>query len=525
MASKIELADLERLNDENSNSIVFAALAAKYIEMGLVDKALSIASRGVDKYPDYAYGQYVLALCHYNLNDYAKAKSRLEVSLALDDKNPRGWKLASDVNEQMNLPLLADECRMHYFLHDSFNTDAVELFQKHDAISFTDFEADPSISVTNETGPYMNAEPEPEMVEVEEITDSTIDLGFTEDTEPEADLDQFFDDVPAEEEINISQKVEEVFKETLGDMSIETTLDDFREPQDVEDVSIIDASIIDEDDDSTREADSGEVEQDLLDMEDQSRAIDVNKLFSEFEVGETPDEALSMSETTDLEDVSAPAVSTEDETYDQVDDDFLDFSSVVEEIISERDDETRGGIANASDLEAFESDDDSITFEALEVGDDSITFEALEIAEEASEINAIPAPQEEEEDVSFESLDLTDDSIAFDLQDVTDENITLEDFNIEEEDSVTLDEDDVQDDNTYEALSPDGATSEPQDNTTRFGRPPILSPTLGEIYIAQGRFEEAIEVFQQLLEKDPGNQRFQKKINDIQAMLDKQRSN
>lgn len=521
MASKIELADLERLSEENSNSIVFAALAARYVEMGLVDKALSIASRGVDKYPDYAYGHYVLALCHYNLNDYSRAKSQLDVSLSLDDKNPRGWKLASDVNEQLNQPLVADECRMNYFLHDSFNDDAVQLLQTQDNISFTDFEADPSISIAPdpEPEPYMNAEPEPEMVEVEEITDSTIDLGFDEDTKTQADLDQFFDDAPAEEEINISQKVEEVFKETLGDMSFETNIDDFRE-EDVEDVSIIDASITDELDldDSTREADSGEVEQDIPQIQDPSRAIDVNQLFSEFEVGD----AAGIGETEEisgsLDEPSAASIPADDETYDQVDDDFLDFSSVVEEIISERDDETRGGIANASDLDAFDTeDDDSITFEALEVGDDSITFEAIEIAEE-SDLNAIPAPQED--DGTFENLDISDDSIAFDLQDVTDENITLDDFNIEDDEAVTI-EDIAQDDNTFEALDPEAATP---DNTTRFGRPPILSPTLGEIYIAQGRFEEAIEVFQQLLEKDPGNQRFQKKIADIQAMLDKQRS-
>ncbi|MEL6824133.1 MAG: tetratricopeptide repeat protein, partial [Calditrichota bacterium] len=317
-----------------------------------------------------------------------------------------------------------------------------------------------------------------------------------------------------------SQKVEEVFKETLGDMSFETNLDEFRE-EDVEDVSIIDASITDEldIDDSTREADSAEVEQDIPQIQDPSRVIDVNQLFSEFEVGDTTGMGETEEISGSLDEPSAASIPADDETYDQVDDDFLDFSSVVEEIISERDDETRGGIANAADLDAFENeDDDSITFEALEVGDDSITFEAIEIADDAADLNAIPAPQED--DGTFDSLDISDDSIAFDLQDVTDENITLDDFNIEDDDAVTI-EDIAQDDNTFESLDPEGANP---DNTTRFGRPPILSPTLGEIYIAQGRFEEAIEVFQQLLEKDPGNQRFQKKIADIQAMLDKQRS-
>ncbi|HQU74345.1 MAG TPA: tetratricopeptide repeat protein, partial [Calditrichia bacterium] len=71
--------------------------------------------------------------------------------------------------------------------------------------------------------------------------------------------------------------------------------------------------------------------------------------------------------------------------------------------------------------------------------------------------------------------------------------------------------------------APEPEQPDKDDQTANFGRPPILSPTLGEIYIAQGRFEEAIEVFKQLLEKDPGNQRFQKKISDIQGMLARQK--
>lgn len=57
---------------------------------------------------------------------------------------------------------------------------------------------------------------------------------------------------------------------------------------------------------------------------------------------------------------------------------------------------------------------------------------------------------------------------------------------------------------------------------SKLGRPPILTPTIGEIYIAQGRFKEALDVFEQLLEKEPDNQRFQKKIKDIRAIMEKQ---
>jgi len=74
---------------------------------------------------------------------------------------------------------------------------------------------------------------------------------------------------------------------------------------------------------------------------------------------------------------------------------------------------------------------------------------------------------------------------------------------------------------THPSPSP---AEEATEKTAQFGKPPILSPTLGEIYIAQGRFQEALEVFKQLLEKDPDNQRFQRKIKDIELLIQKKES-
>jgi tetratricopeptide (TPR) repeat protein len=47
----------------------------------------------------------------------------------------------------------------------------------------------------------------------------------------------------------------------------------------------------------------------------------------------------------------------------------------------------------------------------------------------------------------------------------------------------------------------------------------IVSPTLGEIYLAQGQFAEAKEIFVQLLANDPENPKLQRKLSDIEALL------
>lgn len=47
----------------------------------------------------------------------------------------------------------------------------------------------------------------------------------------------------------------------------------------------------------------------------------------------------------------------------------------------------------------------------------------------------------------------------------------------------------------------------------------FVTPTLGEIYIAQGQYEKAIQIYQALLEKNPNEKRYKEKIEEIQRKL------
>jgi tetratricopeptide (TPR) repeat protein len=49
--------------------------------------------------------------------------------------------------------------------------------------------------------------------------------------------------------------------------------------------------------------------------------------------------------------------------------------------------------------------------------------------------------------------------------------------------------------------------------------PKIVTPTLGEIYAAQGQFEKAIKVYETLLEKNPGDKKYLDKIEDMKKKL------
>ncbi|HDQ44316.1 MAG TPA: tetratricopeptide repeat protein [bacterium] len=48
----------------------------------------------------------------------------------------------------------------------------------------------------------------------------------------------------------------------------------------------------------------------------------------------------------------------------------------------------------------------------------------------------------------------------------------------------------------------------------------ILTPTLGDIYAAQGKYDKAIEVYQELLGQNPGVTRYQEKIEELRQKMD-----
>ena len=47
----------------------------------------------------------------------------------------------------------------------------------------------------------------------------------------------------------------------------------------------------------------------------------------------------------------------------------------------------------------------------------------------------------------------------------------------------------------------------------------IVTPTLGEIYAAQGQFAKAIEIYEELLSQNPGEIKYRNKIDELKQKL------
>lgn len=136
MSQFFEIPNLEKFNSQNPRSVIFSFLASRHLEQGNLDRAIAVCEKGVAQHPGYPFGHFVLGLCYYQNKDYARAKKHLEISTALDDKNPKAWKLLGEVNEELDLAIQAEECYQQYYLLDSFNPDALEKYQKEEMIDF-----------------------------------------------------------------------------------------------------------------------------------------------------------------------------------------------------------------------------------------------------------------------------------------------------------------------------------------------------------------------------------------------------
>jgi len=64
------------------------------------------------------------------------------------------------------------------------------------------------------------------------------------------------------------------------------------------------------------------------------------------------------------------------------------------------------------------------------------------------------------------------------------------------------------------------ANSEEKEKTAKKSAAKIVTPTLGEIYTAQGQYDKALSVFEELLQKDPDNERYKEKIADLKNKIE-----
>jgi len=82
-----EIRRCEEQYERNPESLVFARLADAYRKAGEFDLALKVIADGISRHPDYASGHIVLGRCHRDLDSSAEAVAAFEKVAQLDPAN------------------------------------------------------------------------------------------------------------------------------------------------------------------------------------------------------------------------------------------------------------------------------------------------------------------------------------------------------------------------------------------------------------------------------------------------------
>jgi len=198
------IESLEKVMAKQSDTVRFARLADAYVNIGRIDDAIDLCLKGLQKYPRYVTGRFVLAKGYMAQGNNDDAKRELETVLAINNRYALAWKYYGDLlrnmgqNDESDLsyselaeidPLDEDTRAMIEALKQKreFENDSPTISKNHD--SFELEEANESDQLTEET----NAE------HSEDKFSYILDDIFSEEEEEISDIESNVeDDSPAE---------------------------------------------------------------------------------------------------------------------------------------------------------------------------------------------------------------------------------------------------------------------------------------------------------------------------------------
>jgi hypothetical protein len=124
MAAPSEIEKLERRYAENPDGRFFAPLADAYRKAGSLDRALELVRAGLAKHPDYLSAHIVLGRCLLDKNDDAEAGRTFERVLALDAENIIALKCLAEIAERGGRTDEARAWLQKLLVVDAMNTEA-----------------------------------------------------------------------------------------------------------------------------------------------------------------------------------------------------------------------------------------------------------------------------------------------------------------------------------------------------------------------------------------------------------------
>ncbi len=484
-----------------SESVLFAHKADLLIKREQVEEALELCEEGVKRFPFYAEGYVQLARCYQMLENDSQAVEAYKKALFFQPGHSKALKGLAYLYYKMREKELGESTLLSAYLYDPFDQELHEFLESEDLL------------------PKVYAQPEFVRDAEEETATDTVGL----------DLEEILDDsrlTPEDERQNIIEQIDEIAQEQSEDSSSADSLTDF------------DASKLEED-----LASDSESHFDLeMEIDDDFEADFFPEDLSEIAPG--------MGEPSQQETTPQESESEDSAIAEQIDQGRSDihegeaFSEWMNDLFTTDEPteppktDTQDKPKNTEESETPPSAQEKPLFEdqAPHILDTALIFaerrnSELEDKEEDKEPEQVSSPEENDEKPVADFNTLEEDIERISSQDAA----KIEQSMIEPKSETSEELDEVikriqestekkKEDSSVKQLEFDrqqakAVEDEAVDIDDILNNPSLLTPTFGEILIAQHKFEDALKVFRALVKKEPDNARFQKKIEFLNKLV------
>ncbi len=520
-----EIAALKRHLTENPESMLFARVAERYLQMDEIQQAIGICEQGLDHHPNYASGYFVLAKCYYEQQQFDEAERRLKKAIFLDPKFLMAHKLYGDLMTKIGWQKSSEMSYRKILEIDPLDEKVKSLLSSIPKGEPAPDSAEPILEKPLEPEPHsvdsMIEEPEKETLFEEPL--------FTKpesETEPPVVRDSAVAQSLFEEDSFISSPLDE--EDLLPDLDEQATSkyttegfaqEEMRFSEILDD--LFSANILEEE---RKEAEMRNALEKAAELE--TAGYDASEMEAAKEIileqrGEFPAEEEILDSAKiyipDMEEEEPFLVSKESErTTEQTADLSLP--------------KTEGLTEEAEEKTAFELPKDQIIKEPPEmapveldetssIATDSFAQSSDEETFQIPDFDAVPESDLEDQTEDFSNFLSTlgeKEGIkeTFDLDKKTaQEQIEPKLFTEPEEEQEQFTQMSATESEEEEEMMPGTHVdlSRPKEK--------FVTPTLGEIYAAQGQYVKAINVFELLLKKHPDNEWYKTKLDYLKKRL------
>jgi tetratricopeptide (TPR) repeat protein len=490
---------MENAMQSSADTILFARHCQDLLREKKIRQAIDLCEKGVRNFPFYAEGHYILGRCYQALGQVDEAKNELERTLFYAPVHLKALNSLAFILYKKNLKNMADEYLLTVALNDPLNFELHDYLKQEKLYSmlYPPFTQENKHSESDE---LIDENADDKMTIVEQVTHSTQEANSENDPNAIHGLDDIFTDPEKNSKDNTNE-----IEQLAPPIAEESTVKDKDE---INIASGLESRLTESEEDTSVE----EVGGSALELDDSREAFEVNSIIEN--ISEVEANKLDLSQYANIEDDFSTLLFSMEKDFQEtlnetIEDDEVDlndeiFSTDEELLAEEKPIENTAILFNNSDDEntaMVGNKDEEIAADALFEEDEAESEKAAENI--IGDTKTTELPQANKSDKFKNSPD--------ELSKIITQLENRDDAPPKKVDVDTLDQ--AANNEDLGPTSEDGNIQDIMNNAS------LVTPTFGEILIAQKKFEEARTVFVKLSEEKPDVERYKKKIQFLDKLI------